>query len=67
MKITARTQEHPPPKMTIEVYTVDRYGTVRARRAGVVVPHDYEPALDTLIGQLPPCACPVHREAGAGR
>jgi hypothetical protein len=67
MKITARTQEHPPPKMTIEVYTVDRYGTVRARRAAVVVPHDYEPAPDTLIGQLPPCACPVHREAGAAR
>jgi hypothetical protein len=53
--------------MTIEVYTVDRYGTVRARRAAVVVPHDYEPAPDTLIGQLPPCACPVHREAGAAR
>jgi hypothetical protein len=53
--------------MTTEVYTVDRYGTVRARRAAVVVPHDYKPALDTLISQLPPCACPVHREAGAAR
>ncbi|MBZ9642325.1 hypothetical protein [Streptomyces sp. PSKA30] len=55
-------------KMTIEVYTVSRDGVVVSPpRATVSVPHGYEPALEPLNTQLEPCACPVHRRAGAAR
>ncbi|MFD7284108.1 hypothetical protein ACFV80_45860 [Streptomyces sp. NPDC059862] len=55
-------------KMTIEVYTVSRDGVVvRPPRATVSVPHGYEPALEPLNTRLAPCACPVHRQAGAAR
>ncbi|RZB13430.1 hypothetical protein StrepF001_44175 [Streptomyces sp. F001] len=53
-------------KMAIEVYTVSRDGmVVGPPRATVSVPHGYEPALEPLNTQLAPCACPVHRQAGA--
>lgn len=63
---TAPVQQRPPgAKMTIEVYTISRTGVVSAPRATVSVPYGYEPALESFNTQLPPCACPLHRQAGA--
>ncbi|MEV7288132.1 hypothetical protein AB0O01_26805 [Streptomyces sp. NPDC093252] len=57
-------------KMTIEVYTVDRHGTVvTPPRTTVVVPVDQDPPPD-LLGtgtRFPPCACPLHRVPGTGQ
>lgn len=52
-------------KMTIRVYTVDRYGTVSAPHATVSVPHGYEPAKEAMNTDWGPCACPAHRSGGA--
>lgn len=62
---TAPVQRRPSgAKMTIEVYTIFRTGEVSEPRATVSVPYGYEPALESLNTQLPPCACPLHRAAG---
>lgn len=54
--------------MTIKVYTVTREGMVTAPRPTMVVPHDPEPRPPELsIALMPPCACPLHRKAGASR
>ncbi|MFF7966797.1 hypothetical protein ACFZC3_15700 [Streptomyces sp. NPDC007903] len=54
--------------MTIKVYTVTREGIVTAPRATVAVPHDKDPRPPELsIAQMPPCACWMHRKAGAAR
>ncbi|MET8831886.1 hypothetical protein ABZX40_39635 [Streptomyces sp. NPDC004610] len=60
--------ENPPTtKMTIEVCTVDRHGTiVKPPRTTVVVPVDHDPP-SGLLGtgtRFPPCACPLHRRPG---
>ncbi|KUN16349.1 hypothetical protein AQJ23_45225 [Streptomyces antibioticus] len=54
-------------KMTIRVYTVTREGVVSPPRAEVSVPHGYEPQLEPLNTQLPPCQCPRHRRNGVTR
>ncbi|MEU9338057.1 hypothetical protein AB0D49_33680 [Streptomyces sp. NPDC048290] len=61
-------QQRPPgAKLTIDVYTVDRHGTVVSPpRATVVVLRGHEPLPD-LFPRLEPCACPVHRKTGALR
>ncbi|MFJ6841316.1 hypothetical protein ACIQRE_01450 [Streptomyces griseoluteus] len=53
--------------MTIRVYTVTSEGTVTAPRATVTVPHDEGRPLGLSIALMPPCACPLHRKAGADR
>lgn len=55
-----RESASPRSKMTIRVYTVDRYGTVKTPRATVSVPHDFEPAGEALNPNWGPCACPRH-------
>ncbi|MGW5331434.1 hypothetical protein [Streptomyces bauhiniae] len=58
----------PRPKMTITVYTVTREGIVTAPRTTVAVSHDKSPRPPELsIALMPPCACPLHRKAGAAR
>ncbi|WP_409472823.1 hypothetical protein [Streptomyces sp. HC307] len=54
-------------KLTIEVYTISKDGVVSSPRTTVVVPHEYEPALEPLHTQLAHCACPIHRAAGVAR
>ncbi|WP_435271163.1 hypothetical protein [Streptomyces sp. 1222.5] len=53
-------------KMTIRVYSVNQAGVASAPRAVVSVPHGYEPdpEMKLMNTQLPPCACPIHRQAG---
>ncbi|MCW8382444.1 hypothetical protein [Streptomyces justiciae] len=53
--------------MTIRVYTVTREGVVSPPRAEVSVPHGYEPQMELLNTQLPPCQCPRHRRPGVTR
>ncbi|MEU6534567.1 hypothetical protein [Streptomyces sp. NPDC047000] len=45
----------PQAKMTLRVYTVDRYGAVTGERRTVSVPHGQE--LPLLMSPTPPCAC----------
>lgn len=68
-KGTARAEERTfRPKMTIKVYTVTREGVVTAPRPTMVVPRDPDPRpLELSIALMPPCACPLHRKAGASR
>ncbi|MFD7278387.1 hypothetical protein ACFV80_15390 [Streptomyces sp. NPDC059862] len=63
----ATTPAKPGVKMTIEVYTVSRYGVVSPPRATVSVPHNYEPVLEPINTGFGPCQCPSHRQAGAAR
>lgn len=53
--------------MTIRVYSVTQAGVASAPRAVVSVPQGYEPdpEVELMKTQLPPCACPIHRQAGA--
>ncbi|MCT9076539.1 hypothetical protein [Streptomyces fulvoviolaceus] len=63
---TAPVQQRPSgAKMTIEAYTISRTGEASAPRATVSVPYGYEPELESLNTQLPPCACSLHRQADA--
>ncbi|MEU6371241.1 hypothetical protein ABZ876_37575 [Streptomyces sp. NPDC046931] len=65
---TARPLERPArATMVLRVYTVTREGIVAPPRATVTVPHGFKPARELLNTQLPPCACPLHRTAGAAR
>ncbi|MCI3277551.1 hypothetical protein [Streptomyces cylindrosporus] len=54
-------------KMTIRVYTVTAEGVITAPRATVKVTYGQTPPLEGMGTQLPPCACPLHRQAGAVR
>ena len=65
---TARPLKRPTrAKMVLRVYTVTRGGIVTPPHATVTVPYGFEPARELLNTQLPPCACPLHRTAGAAR
>ncbi|MFF8726000.1 hypothetical protein ACF073_05860 [Streptomyces sp. NPDC015171] len=55
------------PAMTIRVYTVTREGIVTPPQATVIVPRDYVPTPEQMNTQLPPCACPWHRQTGDAR
>ncbi|MFB7595778.1 hypothetical protein [Streptomyces sp. NPDC056160] len=54
-------------KMTIRVYTMTSEGAKTAPRATVAVPYSHKPAPTPMSTALPPCACPIHRKAGAAR
>ncbi|WP_159053149.1 hypothetical protein [Streptomyces regalis] len=60
MKTTALAK--PGVKMTIRMYSVDRYGSVTAERGTVSILHGFEPLRAMSVN--PPCACPRCR---AGR
>lgn len=45
----------PGAKMTLRVYTVDRYGAVAEDRGTVSVPYSQEPP--PMMTLTPPCAC----------
>lgn len=50
-------------KMTLRVYSVDRYGTVTEDRGTVEILHRGEPL--PLMSVDPPCGCPRHRAGQA--
>ncbi|GHF96868.1 hypothetical protein [Streptomyces thermodiastaticus] len=54
-------------KMIIRVYTVSSDGVKSEPRATVSVLHGHKPVPTPMSSALPPCACPIHRQAGAGR
>lgn len=54
-------------KMTIRVYTVRADGTTTEPGATLNVAHGQQPPLEGIGTQLPPCACPTHRQTGAAR
>lgn len=47
-------------RMTMRVYTVDRYGRITQERGTVTVPPRNEP-LPLMMSTAYPCACPRHR------
>ncbi|MFF0794954.1 hypothetical protein [Streptomyces spiralis] len=65
---TAQAPQRPPgAKMTIRVYTVSSDGGQTKPRATVSVPYSHKPVPTAMSTALPPCACPIHRQAGATR
>jgi hypothetical protein len=63
---TVSTRQRPPgAKMTIRVYTVSSDGANTKPCATVSVPYGRKPAPTPMSTALPPCACPIHRKAGA--
>lgn len=65
---TALPQTRPPgARMTIRVYTVTSDGAKTPPRATVSVPYGHKPVPTPMSTVLPPCACPIHREAGGTR
>ncbi|MFI6357341.1 hypothetical protein ACIBJF_32935 [Streptomyces sp. NPDC050743] len=57
----------PGAKMTIRVYKVSSEGEKSVPRATVTVPYSHKPVPTPMSTALPPCACPIHRKAGAVR